>query len=122
MRRSVLVFVLMASFTAVPVARAQAPAARVGDSTSHGGLVAGPGVPTVLIGGRPAAVLGDWTTCPQSSGTPPNQVPHVGGPIVSGSATVLIGGRPAARAGDANAETLASATVPAGSLTVLIGP
>lgn len=116
------VFVLLLAVAAAPVARAQAPAARVGDPTSHGGLVAGPGVPTVLIGGRPAAVLGDWTSCPLSSGTPPNAVPHVGGPIVSGSGTVLFGGKPAARAGDANAETLATATILGGTPTVLIGP
>ncbi|AXH95496.1 hypothetical protein DV701_04545 [Ornithinimicrobium avium] len=30
-------------------------AARVGDPTSHGGVVVGPGVPTVLVGGLPAA-------------------------------------------------------------------
>jgi uncharacterized Zn-binding protein involved in type VI secretion len=116
------VFVLWLAFAAAAVARAQAPAARVGDPTSHGGQVAGPGVPTVLVGGRPAAVLGDLTTCPLSSGAPPNEVPHVGGPILSGSATVLIAGKPAARAGDQNAETLASATILAGALTVLIGP
>lgn len=27
------------------------PAARVGDTTSHGGVITGPGCPTVLIGG-----------------------------------------------------------------------
>jgi uncharacterized Zn-binding protein involved in type VI secretion len=27
------------------------PAARIGDLTSHGGTIAGPGAPTVLIGG-----------------------------------------------------------------------
>ncbi|MGH9281529.1 MAG: PAAR domain-containing protein, partial [Acidimicrobiales bacterium] len=29
------------------------PAARLGDPTGHPGVVTGPGVPTVLIGGRP---------------------------------------------------------------------
>lgn len=120
MKRSVLVLLL--SFGAAAAARAQSPAARVGDPTSHGGVIVGPGVPTVLIGGLPAAVLGDTTTCPQTSGAPPNQVPHVGGPIVSGSATVLIGGRPAARAGDANAENQSSATILVGTASVLIGP
>ena len=116
------IFVVWLSFAAAAAARAQAPAARLGDPTSHGGQVAGPGVPTVLIGGRPAAVVGDWTTCPLSSGTPPSEVPHMGGPIVSGSATVLIGGKPAARVGDSNAETLASATILTGALSVSIGP
>jgi uncharacterized Zn-binding protein involved in type VI secretion len=73
------------------------PAARVGDMTVHGGVITGPGVPTVLIGGMPAATVGDMHTCPMVSGT----VPHVGGPILPpGSATVLIGGKPAARVGD----------------------
>ncbi len=120
MKRSVLVLLLLLGTAAA--ARAQAPAARVGDPTSHGGVIVGPGVATVLIGGLPAAVLGDTTTCPQSSGAPPNQVPHSGGPIVSGSSTVLIGGRPAARAGDANAENQASATILVGAPSVLIGP
>ncbi|WP_020598757.1 PAAR domain-containing protein [Spirosoma panaciterrae] len=57
-----------------------------------GGPVVGPGVPTVLIGGQPAAVVGDLLTCVG----PPDS-------IVKGSATVLIGGRPAARLGDLTA-------------------
>lgn len=75
------------------------PAIRIGDMTvcplvtgvvPHvGGPVIGPGTPTVLIGGMPAAVLGDLVTCVG----PPNS-------IVMGSATVLIGGKPAARMGD----------------------
>jgi len=110
-----LLALLLASF-----ATAQGPAARVGDSTNHGGSIVGPGVPSVRIGGQPAAVLGDQTTCPQSSGTPP--VPHVGGPIVTASATVLIGGRRAARVGDINSETGSSATIVTGASTVIIGP
>lgn len=51
-----------------------------------GGPITGPGVPTVLIGGMPAAVIGDMCTC---AGPP--------APIAKGSATVLIGGKPAAR-------------------------
>ena len=39
------------------------PAARVGDMTGHPGVITGPGVPTVLIGGMPAAVVGDLHTC-----------------------------------------------------------
>ena len=73
-------------------------ALRVGDSTSHGGVVTGPGCPTVLIGGMPAARLGDMTTCPMVTPAPV-PVPHVGGPIAGpGAVTVLIGGMPAARA------------------------
>ena len=54
------------------------PAARMGDATAHGGTIVA-GCPTVLIGGQPAARLGDMHTCPmQTPGTPP--IPHVGGP------------------------------------------
>ena len=35
------------------------PAARVTDISNHGGTLVGPGAPTVLIGGMPAAVMGD---------------------------------------------------------------
>jgi uncharacterized Zn-binding protein involved in type VI secretion len=72
------------------------PAARVLDPTGHPGVVTGPGVPTVLIGGQPAAVLGDSHACSM----PPTAGPHPPSPIVKGSATVLIGGRGAARMGD----------------------
>lgn len=72
------------------------PAARIGDSTAHGGVIVA-GCPTVLIGGMPAARVSDMHTCPMvTPGTPP--IPHVGGPILPpGSVTVLIGGLPAAR-------------------------
>jgi len=75
------------------------PAARMGDPTSHGGVIT-VGFPTVLIGGQPAARVGDMHTCPMvTPGVPP--VPHVGGPITPpGNPTVLIGGMPAARMGD----------------------
>jgi uncharacterized Zn-binding protein involved in type VI secretion len=57
-----------------------------------GGPILPPGMPTVLIGGLPAARMGDMATC-------------VGPPdtIVGGSPTVLIGGKPAARMGDMTA-------------------
>ena len=72
-----------------------------------GGPILGPGMPTVLIAGLPAAVVGDMLTC-------------VGPPdtIVSGSATVLIGGKPAARMGDRTAH---GGTIVLGAPTVLIG-
>ena len=63
-----------------------------------------PGCPSVLIGGLPAATLGD--TCGIDA-------------IIRGSATVLIGGRPAARVGDSTAA--GGAIVPPGCLTVIIG-
>ncbi len=72
-----------------------------------GGPITGPGVPTVLIGGMPAAVVGDLLVC-------------VGPPdtIVKGSATVMIGGKPAARMGDLTAH---GGTIVIGLPTVMIG-
>lgn len=93
------------------------PAARMGDPTSHGGVIV-VGFPMVLIGGQPAARMGDMHTCPMVTGV----VPHVGGPIVKGSATVLIGGQPAARVGDqATCIGPPDAIIPPGCPTVLIG-
>ena len=89
-------------------------AARVGDTTNHGGTVTGPGVPTVMIGGMPAAVMLDMHTCP----LPPNTHQPTASPFTVGSATVIIGGKPALRAGDACA---CGASVVVGSPTVLIG-
>lgn len=89
-------------------------AARVGDLTSHPGSIAGPGVFNVLIGGRPAAVVGDLHAC----ALPPTAGPHPANPIVSGSTTVLIGGRPAARLGD---PTGCGATIMTGAFSVSIG-
>lgn len=57
-----------------------------------GGPVLGPGVPTVLIGNMPAAVVGDMCLCVG----PPDS-------IVKGSSTVMIGNKPAAREGDKTA-------------------
>lgn len=90
------------------------PAARVTDPSGHPGIITGPGVPNVLIGGLPAAVVGDIHTCAM----PPLAGPHPPTPIVKGSFTVLIGGRPAARMGD-----LAGCGAPIvfGLPTVLIG-
>ena len=70
------------------------PAARMGDPTAHGGTII-MGFPTVLIGGQPAARMGDMHVCPmQTPGVPP--IPHVGGPILIGLPNILIGGQPAA--------------------------
>lgn len=57
-----------------------------------GGPITGPGVSTVLIGGIPAAVVGDMCVCVG----PPDS-------IVRGSSTVFIGGRQAVRMGDTTA-------------------
>ena len=89
------------------------PAARVGDQTVHGGAVVGPGVATVLIGGAPAAVLGDLHAC---AIPPPSHVPST--PFTMGSSTVLVGGRPALRVGDPAG---CGASVAVGAPTVMIG-
>jgi len=90
------------------------PAARVTDATAHPGLISGPGVATVLIGGLPAAVMGDMHACSM----PPLAGPHPPTPIVKGSTTVLIGGRPAARVGDMSG---CGAPIIMGMFTVEIG-
>ena len=72
------------------------PAARLGDSTAHGGVIL-TGEATVLIGGRPAARVGDSHMCPMVNGP----VVHTGGIINMGSVTVHIGNALAARVGDA---------------------
>jgi uncharacterized Zn-binding protein involved in type VI secretion len=90
------------------------PAARIGDPTGHPGTVAGPGVSTVLLGGQPAAVVGDMHSC----ALPPTAGPHPPSPFPSGSATVLIGGRPALRLGDMAG---CGAPIVSGAPTVLIG-
>lgn len=94
------------------------PAARQGDMTVHGGVIT-IGFPQVLIGGQPAARVGDLHTCPMVSGV----VPHVGGPILPpGGVTVLIGGMPAARQGDMAVCAGGPDTIALGCPTVLIGP
>jgi uncharacterized Zn-binding protein involved in type VI secretion len=72
-----------------------------------GGPITGPGVPTVLIGGMPASVMGDMCVC---TGPPDT--------VILGSTGVLIGGKPAARMGDSCAH---GGTIMLGCMTVLIG-
>ena len=90
------------------------PAARINDPTGHPGTIVGPGVPTVLVGGLPAATAGDTHVC----SFPPPAGPHPPTPIAAGSTSVLIGGLPAARVGDA---TGCGAPILAGALDVIIG-
>ena len=72
-----------------------------------GGAISGPGAPTVLIAGLPAARVGDLAVCVG----PPDS-------IVKGSATVMIGGMPAARMGDTTAH---GGSIALGAPTVQIG-
>ncbi len=91
-------------------------AARVGDmhtcplvngTVPHvGGPVIPPGTVTVMIGGMPAAKVGDMLTC---TGPPDT--------IAAGSATVMICGMPAARVGDSTAH---GGVIVAGCPTVII--
>lgn len=93
------------------------PAARISDMhvcpmvtgvVPHvGGPILPPGKPTVLIGGLPAARVGDMATCVG----PPDS-------IILGSTKVLIGGQPAARMGDSTAH---GGVIMLGCFTVLIG-
>lgn len=93
------------------------PAARITDmhvcpmvtgTVPHvGGPILPPGCPTVLIGGQPAARVGDMATC---TGPPDS--------ILTGSGTVMIGGMPAARLGDTTAH---GGTIVSGFGTVMIG-
>ena len=72
-----------------------------------GGPILPPGAPTVLIGGLPAARVGDMATCVG----PPDS-------IVMGSTTVMISNMPAARMGDLTAH---GGSIVLGCFTVLIG-
>jgi uncharacterized Zn-binding protein involved in type VI secretion len=95
------------------------PAARLGDSTAHGGVIMA-GAPNVLIGGAPAARMGDMHVCPMMNpGVPPP--PHIGQQIIMGSPTVLIGGQMAARVGDPVMCSGPPDSIMMGCPTVLIG-
>ncbi len=94
------------------------PAARINDmhicpmtnpngSPHVGGPILPAGEPTVLIGGMPAARVGDMATC----AGPPDS-------IIIGSSSVFIGGKPAARVGDSTAH---GGSIVLGEFTVLIG-
>lgn len=72
-----------------------------------GGPINPPGAITVLIGGQPAATVGDMAIC---TGPPDS--------IIKGSGTVFIGGKPAARLGDSTAH---GGVIVLGCPTVLIG-
>ena len=89
-------------------------AVRVGDVSTHGGIVTGPGAPTVLVAAMPAAAAGDLHTCPLP---PAGHQPTVS-PFPGGRATVLIAGRPALRTIDPSG---CGAMAAVGAPTVLIG-
>jgi uncharacterized Zn-binding protein involved in type VI secretion len=114
-RIAVLLFALAVALTSESAKSGQA--ARVGDNHTcplvtelvvhSGGPILPPGIPSVLIGGKPAAVVGT--------------IVHCKGPldsIVKGSSSVRIGGQPAARLGDLTAH---GGTITSGCATVIIG-
>lgn len=85
----------------------QCPLTNPNGSPHTGGPVLPPGVTSVYIGGKPAAVVGSMCTC----AGPPDS-------ISKGSATVLIGGQKAARQGDL---TTHGGTITSGCESVTIG-
>jgi uncharacterized Zn-binding protein involved in type VI secretion len=89
----------VSDFHACPMVTGQVP--------HVGGPVIGPGAANVLIGGVPAAVMGDSASC----AGPPDSV-------VAGSSSVFIGGKPAARMGDSTAH---GGSIAAGLATVILG-
>ena len=89
-------------------------AARVTDTTTHGGTIVGPGVPTVLIAGMPAAVATDNHVC----ALPPSGHQPTASIFPVGSTTVFIGGKPALRTSDT---CICGAAAIVGAPAVLIG-
>lgn len=86
------------------------PAARLTDPhvcPFAGGPISAPGVPTVFIGGLPAAVMGDVCTCAMGADV-----------IIRASTTVFTGGRGQARMGD---QVTSGGTIAFGWPTVLVG-
>jgi uncharacterized Zn-binding protein involved in type VI secretion len=94
--------------------RAGRPAARLGDMTARGGVIA-TASEDVVIGGKPAARVADMHTCPMVD---------MGGPVLpAGSTTVRVNFRSAARLGDqcSCAGTGSLDVITGGEYTVLIG-
>jgi uncharacterized Zn-binding protein involved in type VI secretion len=81
------------------------PLIRLGDKTSHGGVVIEASSHSDIAGAG-IARLGDKTVCPT----------HGSAPIVSGDSTFSVDGKPAARDGD---KTACGATLIAGQQTTI---
>jgi uncharacterized Zn-binding protein involved in type VI secretion len=83
------------------------PMVNPGQVPHVGGPIIGPGAATVLMGGLPAALVGDSCVC-------------VGPPdtIAKGSGTVMVTGKPVARMGDSTAH---GGVIVAGLPTVMVG-
>lgn len=90
---------------------------RVGDQNIAGGVIV-EGNPTVLINGRPVAVVGSKVTphpCCGSQGCPPT---HCAAVTTSTNTTVLVGGLPIVLDGDI--DTCGHSRI-GGSLSVIVG-
>ncbi len=83
------------------------PMSTPGGTPHVGGPILPPGAVTVLIGGQPAAKVGDMCVC---AGSPDS--------LIMGSGTVMIEGMPAVRMGDSTAH---GGSVVVGLPTVMIG-
>jgi len=94
-------------------------AARIGDSTAHGGTIAS-GFPQVLIGNMPASRITDMHACPMQTPAP-IPVPHVGGPIFTGAFNVLVGNMPQARVTDKAICVGPPDVIMKGEMTVTVG-
>lgn len=97
----------------VPEGWAASAAATIGSPTSGGGAVTS-GSSNVLIGGVPAAHLGDTATCLFLG------IPTVG-TILQGSPSVRINGQPAARVGSP-VGTPTPCVISGGNNSVSVGP
>jgi uncharacterized Zn-binding protein involved in type VI secretion len=96
------------------------PAARVGSTIGHPpevatGAVIAPGVPTVLIGGLPAAVTGTACACAFPPPVPTNLILP---PLPPRTKQTLIRGLPAARVTD---KCTCTGLIMTGAFNVLIG-
>jgi uncharacterized Zn-binding protein involved in type VI secretion len=81
------------------------PLIRLGDKTSHGGVVI-QASSSSDVAGVGIARMGDKTVCPT----------HGSAPIISGDSAFIVDGKPAARAGD---KTACGATLIAGQQTTI---
>lgn len=70
------------------------PIIRLGDRTSHGGVVVS-AAPSSTVEGKAPARVGDMTSCPMKG--------HGANAIVSGDSSCLVDGKPVAREGDMTA-------------------
>ncbi|RKT55325.1 PAAR domain-containing protein [Saccharothrix australiensis] len=101
------------------------PAARLGDKTSHGGVLVTPASPplaakaaTVLIEGVPAAVVGSVHACPKLPDHPALGPSNVIVPRPAPPPTVFVGGAPLAVVGD---RSVCQAGIVLGARSVFVG-